>query len=346
MALVTPVIPTVQPFDARYPYILRFNVTGGDQVLRNNLVIENAATNAIVYNQTTESMLLQHTIPANALNNGTQYRFRVRTGNIANTWSQFSNNIIVRPLASAVVSITNLGDGIIRNQSYTFQGSFTQANNEILESYRFTLYDQNGLIITIGQTRFDGLLQETFGNLENHTNYQVSLQITTVNGLTSSSERYNFLVQFDQAIVENVIRLENLPLQGAIQTTSQVVRFTFILGQGTYSFEDNEWVNLKNGMIFVEEGFNPSTTFTLQMWVKNIGENTPFLTLLSPQGKLEIRRHIRYDENKIYAFRNNNSNNMIDMWYSNVFEYSKDYTYFIDIRQSQYMMNIHIERVV
>lgn len=345
MALTTPTIPTIQPFDARYVYVLSFNIVGGDQVLRNNLIIENATTNAVVYNQTIETMTLTYTIPANTLVNGTEYRFRVRTGNLANAWSEFSNSIIVKVLANANVAIINLGDGIIRNQSYTFQGTFSQANNEILESYRFTLYDQNGIVIRTGQTKFDGLLQETFNDFQNQTNYYVSLQTTTINGLTNSSAKYSFLVQFEQILVENVITLTNLPLQGSIQVTSQVVRFIFELGKGKYTFEQNEWVNLKNGMIYLEEGFNPSTTYTIQMWVKDIGEDTPFITLFSPQGKLEIKRHVRFGENKIYAFRSIYANKMIDMWYSEVFAYSKDYVYFIDIRQSEYMMNVHIERV-
>lgn len=93
--LVRPIIKTLKPKDATSDIIVEFDVKGGDQVYRNNLIVERQSDNAVVYNQIVESFIWQHTIPANTLQNGVVYKIKIRTGNANNQWSDYSDYAIL-----------------------------------------------------------------------------------------------------------------------------------------------------------------------------------------------------------------------------------------------------------
>ena len=309
MALTAPILDTISPFDAAFAYTLRFASYGGDQVVRNKLVISNAATNAVVYDAQVESFLFQHIIPAGILVNGVSYRASVQTGNAMNEWSAASNNIVFKVSTTPVVSVTNVSSGLVNNQSFSFVGSYSQAEGELLESFRFNLYSQNDILFKAGDAVYGtptgsyGALSYMFDGMQNNSGYFIELMVRTVSGMEVVTPKYFFTVQFFQPIIENVVHLENIPEQGGVMVSTQVVRLIWEHLRGDVFFEADEWVNLKNGAIYIEDGFDLNGDFTLKLWVKDIPEEVNFLSLYTREGFLCLFRGVRYGISKIYAFK-------------------------------------------
>ena len=82
----------IKPFDATKDYEFIFYINGGNQILRNNLIIENMSTNIEVYNQTQESFSYKHKVLANTLVNGIVYKVKIRTGGLDNTLCLYEND--------------------------------------------------------------------------------------------------------------------------------------------------------------------------------------------------------------------------------------------------------------
>ena len=70
MALTTPILYSVNAFDATQAQVFNFNVLGGNQVTANTLTIKNNATLSTVYSATQTTFKFEHTLPANTLTNG------------------------------------------------------------------------------------------------------------------------------------------------------------------------------------------------------------------------------------------------------------------------------------
>ena len=82
MALMTPMLTTIESFDATKGQKVSFVVTSGDQVVKNRITVRNNSTNEIVYQNTIETFELENEIPANVLSNGGYYNCYINTYNI------------------------------------------------------------------------------------------------------------------------------------------------------------------------------------------------------------------------------------------------------------------------
>ena len=74
-----PILYSIDAFDATQSATFTFYSTGGNQVVKNQLIIRNNTTNQIVYQQFVDSFKFEHTVPPNTLTNGTYYNASVIT---------------------------------------------------------------------------------------------------------------------------------------------------------------------------------------------------------------------------------------------------------------------------
>lgn len=93
MALATPILQSISAFDSTISQVVRFQVTSGDQVVKNRLTIRLNSTNEIVYQNTVETFELENEIPANILTNGGYYNCYINTYNINDDISANSNTV-------------------------------------------------------------------------------------------------------------------------------------------------------------------------------------------------------------------------------------------------------------
>ena len=79
MALTTPILYSVNAFDAQNSFIFQFASIGGNQAVANTLTIKNNATLSTVYSATQTTFKFEHILPANTLTNGTYYQATLTT---------------------------------------------------------------------------------------------------------------------------------------------------------------------------------------------------------------------------------------------------------------------------
>ena len=121
MALIRPILYSVSAFDATDSQIFNFNVSGGDQVVKNRLVISKQSDNTIVYNNVQTTFAFRHVVPANTLVNGEYYSAYIITYNANDEQSSPSLGIQFYCFSSPSFLFSNIPiNRVITNASYNF----------------------------------------------------------------------------------------------------------------------------------------------------------------------------------------------------------------------------------
>lgn len=300
--LTTPIINNIKPFDATHNYDLTFNVYGGNQVTANRVLIEKVVDGTVVYNVKIESFQFKHSIPANTLQNGTQYRVKVKTYNINNEESEYSDSILFYCFSNPTVRIINIKDGLVGNSSYEFEGSYSQAENELAQSYRFYFYDSNEVLLSSSKEKFDSDFKYKFDGMENNEHYFVELKVYTVNGIVATSGLIPFDVNYYRPLFHTTVVLEDISRQASVKINARILNIEGQIGKQPISYEDGEWINLKDGMVYFDEenGFLVTGDFTLRMWLKDIEEYKEFLIMYS---KNNVKLRLVYYKKRIHCFK-------------------------------------------
>lgn len=242
---------------------------------------------------------------ANTLTNTTEYKARIRTyASNGITYSQWSDWIVFWCFENPIVTITNIIDGTINNQTYTFTGSYTHSDN--LQSYRYLLYDNNQTLIQSYSEIFDLLLEQEVAGLENGIKYYIELKTISIHEMSGTSGLIEFIPNYIQPRLSTVLSLENLSNQAAIKVTANVIQIIFEILEGIISYIDNDLVDLTNATIYAQEGFDISNNFTLKIWCKSLPVDESFLILYGEQGNIELK----YYNSKIHLIKNINTSSV------------------------------------
>lgn len=289
MSLTKPILRSISPFPATSSQGVYFDVYGGSQVVYNELEIQRNSDNVQVYLVKVQAFQYLHTVSANTLTNGIEYKARVRTYDVNNaTSSDWSDWVVFWVLSAPIVAITNIVDGIVNNQTFIFEGSYTHTD-DALESYRFLLYDANQTLLQTFDEQFGAPISQEVAGLENDKRYYIEIITLSSKGMSGTSGKIQFLAQYIQPKLNSILSLENMPDQAAIKITANVVQIIFELTGGTYSYEDNEWINLENGVIAAGTPFRIENNFVMKLWCKSLPIDYPFVMLLGEQGTLTLK---------------------------------------------------------
>ena len=269
---------------------------GGDLVYYNELnIVENNNTSNVIYNKKIQTYDFEHEIPSNTLTNGKTYQIKVRTYNNKNQYSQWSDSILVSCLSPVELIITTIVDNTINSSNPIFTTLYSQDEGEKLYSYQYMLY-KNDTLIDFSPVMLDGLLTYQFNNLENKTNYKITITVYTENELTGTLSQ-SFYCDFLQTRLPATVSLTNNTKEGSVAITSYVRQILGELIKGEYIYyRDGEWADLHDIIIsFNEAGaFRSSGSFTIQMWAKELESDNNFLPkLFTDIGYLLVSR----DEN-------------------------------------------------
>lgn len=302
MSILKPLIPNIIPFDANKNYTLNFSLDPStDQCFGNRIIIRNNATNAVIYDHVVTRFLLTHDIPLGTLSNGVIYKITVAYFNLSGTYSSFSDGTIFKCLATPVVAISNLASNqTIASNSYTPTGSWLQANGDTLNTYAFYLYDSNGVLLQSSPTLFyapSNVIQYQFTAFINNTKYGIQLRTLSSTGVQVDTEIIYFTSQYIAPTFAGSLGLENFPEQGAIKVTSHAVQIIGKIGSGNINYIGDDYIDLRNGMIYFSnaEGMSVFSDFTLDIFLKNIIVDVPFLILASPQGNISLVYSSQYN---------------------------------------------------
>lgn len=279
MALTRPTLISTAAFDATQQHTFTFNVVGGSQVVANQLVIRNNVTNDIVYTKKQESYRYEHILEANILTNGIYYNAVLSTFDADGNESQVSVPIQFYCYTTPVVQFTNIPvSGIIPNASFSFEFTYTQAENEKLNSYVVKLYNSfQSLVSTSGiQYASDGTPPYSgsylFAGFEDNAVYYVELVGITVNNTQITTGLVKITVTYTQPDLFALIGLDNNCSEGYITLKSNIVLIegesipsppTYVDGGNAVDLTNpNSWVEWNNG-------YSVSGNFLARAWFRD-----------------------------------------------------------------------------
>lgn len=282
MALTQPILNSIAAFDATQEHIFSFISIGGDQVLGSQLTIYDNETGAQVYQGNYTSFKFEYPLAAGTLTNGKYYNATISTINNASEFSEPSNPVAFYCYTAPVLTITNIpASGTIEQSNYTFQGSYVQAEGELLNGYQYTLYDSNKEQISQSAILYDGLYQHTFSGMANDTSYYVELSGSTINNTPVSSGLLLFTIRYIQPASFAICDLVNNCENGFIQISSNIVSIDGKSEPDPPKYIDNKEVDLTDDGNWVQwdEGFNMQNDFTMRIWGRSFGDNEPIVTM-------------------------------------------------------------------
>ena len=277
--LVTPSLNQFEnnsSIDGNLENIFYFNVVGGDLVVKNRLVIQNIVNNETTYDQEQTTYLLQHTVPINTLKNGSTYKARIMTYNQQGEVSEWSEWLIFTVYSNPIVEFTNLGDGNITSQNYTFTATYSQAENLKIKNYRFLLYDNNKILISESDTLTNKEVKYEIGNFENDNDYFVEFRVTSMSNAIATTGLKSIHVQYIEYESGNVLEVVNNAEDATIDLKVKVRDSRFAVKDGEISYLLNNYIDLYNGVIYTDKslGFElDSEKWTLQLkfTLRNVG---------------------------------------------------------------------------
>ena len=283
--LTQPIINPISAFDATRAHSISFVVIGGAQVIANRLVIRDNQTGSEVYNKMQSTMKLEHTIPANTLKNGGYYNAVIYTIDSGNNESTASTAVPFYCYSQPVLTIDNIpATETIGNGTYKFTGNYLQQENELLNSYQYTLYDSNKDILSQTSLIYyesDSSLSYTFVGMSNDTSYYVELSGETVNGTKITSGLRYFTVRYIQPASFAICDLVNNCENGYIQISSNIVAIDGTSNPTPPIYIDDKEVDLRDPKSWVKwsSGFRIQDDFTMRVWGRDFNEYQNIITL-------------------------------------------------------------------
>ncbi len=351
--LTTPIPIGITPFDATSVFTFGFNVIGGKQVVKNQLEIQKTSDSSIVYDDILITFQFQHPISENTLDNGEEYRFRFKTFAVDDSESSWSDWVVFLCLSTPEIEITNIIDGKIFNQTELFTGEYSQTEGELLQSYRFILYNSNQIMIQSFSEVFGLPIQQQITGLQDDTLYYIKLIIKTVNHIEIETSLIPFTPQYQQPRLSLALNLYNLSDIASIKITANVIQ---IIGQieeedpyyPIIYFQDdaeNWWIDLSSGRISFQEAFSIDKNFTTKIWVKGIEHEEVFLVLFGEQGYIILF----YENRRIKAIKRLHGQPIPYGYYSSneiPFDINDETTLFIWFQQINDRIELRIEAVM
>lgn len=329
--MAIPILRRVTPFSATEDFTFTFNISGvSQQIFANKLEIKlSSDTSKVVYSEKIQEFRYQHTVPANTLVNGEQYVAKLQIFNSLGDTLGESDPIFFYCLSPPVLKIPTIVNGEVGNQTVLFQGSYSQSEGEILQSYQFILYNDNQDIIATSPEIFDSNIQYEFSELENRQKYYIELKITTINELGGTTGLIEFTPRYIAPKFESAIELTNLPGEASVFIKCNVIR---IIGKSDIEpvkYEEDGSVNLINNGVWFDEGFKLKENWTIQMWTRDIVDGSTFFKLVANDGS-----HLKliYEDNKINMYKMLNDKYVMQTLLGDMEINSKNQTIFICIK--------------
>ena len=312
MALTTPILYSINAFDAIQAQTFSFNVLGGSQVVANTLTIKNNATLAVVYSETQTTFKFEHILPANTLTNGTYYQATLTTKDAQGNESNASSPIQFYCYSQPMFEISNMPSGnVITNSSYAFTVTYNQVQGEILNAYVFNLYSASGALISTSNTMYNTNtslplnISYLFSGFEDNASYSIEVTGITANGTQITTGRIPFTTAYTKPDMFSFLFLTNNCKGGYITIRSNVIGIDGIANPEPPVFIDNQEVDLRASGSYVEwiEGYMVTDDWTLRIWGRDYNPNSEIFRFSNTDGDIITIDYCADDTNCWFEMR-------------------------------------------
>lgn len=293
-----PILYNISAFDKNNSKTFQF-IWQGNQSFGNKLIIcDNNESNKIIYQEKQPTMQLKHILPMNTLKNGGYYNAKVIVIDIDGNESEASDPILFYCFTTPTFVFNNISDNdTVKNASYQITMSYNQPEGEPLQSWEISLYDTSQSKIQGSGVKYTDEIKYTLTGLEDEQEYYIKATCLTLNGMEVETEFIPFLVDYKRPSVYSLLSLENVPNNGYIKLQSNI-RAVEAKSYKDVEYIDNEYANLKNNTIFIDDDFSLDDDYVINLLGYNLTPNTLIMQL--SDGNNTINLYLRkgtYDIN-------------------------------------------------
>ena len=179
------IINPIEPFDRSVGSTISFT-WNGNQIFKVRCKIKLNSSGEVVYDETVSSMKKEYVIPADTdLVNGEYYVATITVFDADDNESDEQD--IGTPFycfSTPSFSLSVVDDTVIKASEYEFTLSYSQSEDEALNSYEITLCSYQKNVLQTTNTLYDTTsMKAMFTGLENATDYYIRATGTTLHGM-------------------------------------------------------------------------------------------------------------------------------------------------------------------
>ena len=333
-----PILYNSDAWDASTEKTFRF-LYDGNQSFSNILQIKNNVTGQIVYQESETTMQLKHTVPANTLQNGTLYNVRVAVIDIDNNVSEFSDPLIFYCYTTPTFTFDNLQEyQVIKNSSYQVYMTYTQMENEPLQSWEISLYDISQHKIKSSGVHYDENIKYTLTNLEDNQSYYIKATCITLNGLEVDTGFIQFSVNYKQPSIYSILTLENVSNSGYIKLQSNI-RAVEAHSSKDIVYINGEYADLRDNTVYINKDFSLDDDFIINLLGYDLIPNALIMQLSDGDNKIKL-----YLRKGIYDINNNVEKIFVELHIPVAFTSHVCFSNYIDVPNSTDMLDIWVKK--
>jgi len=196
---------------------------------------------------------------------------------------------------------------IVKNSTYQVTMTYSQLENEPLQSYEISLYNLSKVKIQTSGIRYSiDTLKYSLSNLEDNQFYYIRATGQTLNGMNIETDYIFFSVNYEQPAVYSVLSLENVSKNGYIKLQSNI-RAVECYTTSDPIYIDNEYIDLRNDALTIDKDFSFEDNFIINLSGYNLSDG---LIMQLSDGVNNINLYMRKG---IYNINNNIEKTYIEL---------------------------------
>lgn len=316
MWLTQPTLNQVPNYDATNSYTFKFMYLGAESTTKNILSIrEDRPDSKPIYEKEQISMDKNHILSPGTLNNGNTYLAKVRViiNNQTGEQSEWSPEIRFTCYDTPVIRFDTIDQKqFIYTNDVLMSALYSQKQNEPVEHYQFTLYDQRHVILqrypervptAASPTRFS----ERVSDLEKGKLYYIGLKVQTKHDIIYEKLQ-EFTAQYISPSISGVVQprmnksdgqiVVDLFLKQLLGTSARAYvpkRDNSAPTHYTYWKDDYVVVPKENPLMFTNLAMAKARGWIAKIWLMNV-QNGVFLDFAPKESKGNHIKFVKYDD--------------------------------------------------
>ena len=293
-----PVINSIKPFHATKTSKVSMTYIG-NLPYSNRIIIYDATTLSVVFDDTQSGFTLEHTIPANTLTNGKKYAIQGQVFDSVGNASILSDKAYFWCFATPSFFFSNVNnDDTITTASFYANLVYDQPDWEDIAEYRFYLYDEvKNLLVESEAYYTTDNMNYPYRGLEDDKFYYIRAIGATQNGIQMDTGYIKVFVNYENPEDYKLIYAECNEQNSVVtyQTNFVVINPSDTTTQYEY---ENGWINLLDKTLVYDQDFIVDGDFTMSIRGKDLYRNATILKCSNDKMGFTLSSYI-YDDGQM-----------------------------------------------
>lgn len=295
-----PIINVVRPFDSTKGTTVSMSYIGNIPY-SNRIIIYDATTLSVLYDDTTVGFSLEHKIPANVLVNGKKYAIQGQVFDSNGTASVLSDKAYFWCFATPSFYFKGINNEDVFNSASIYATLvYDQPDWEDIAEYRFYLYDEvKKLLIESEAFYTTDTMTYAYRGLNDDKFYYIRAIGSTVNGIQMDTGYIRIFIDYEHKDNYKLIYAECNEQNSVVtyQTNFIIIDPSDQCLNQNYEYE-NGWINLLGKTLVYDKGFLVDGDFTMSIRGRDLYRNTTILKCSNEHYGFTLSSYI-YDDGQM-----------------------------------------------